>query len=63
MQDALGSVKNAVSRLLDQMRPGDSVAVYGFNPTLAMLQDFTTDKAGYFYRRQNKTNKVGDLLY
>jgi VWFA-related protein len=43
MRDALGSVKNGVSGLLDQMRPGDSVAIYGFNTTVVRLQGFTTD--------------------
>ena len=45
MKDSLGSVRNAVSTLLDQMRTDDSVAVYGFNTSLITLQDFTTDKA------------------
>jgi VWFA-related protein len=45
MRDALGAVRNAVSRLLEQMRPEDAVAVYGFSTSLNILQDFTTDKA------------------
>ena len=45
MRDSLGSVRNAVSNLLDQMRPDDAVAVYGFSTSLKTLQDFTTDKA------------------
>jgi Ca-activated chloride channel family protein len=45
MRDALASVKNAVSSMLDQMRERDSVAVFGFNSSLTLLQDFTTDKS------------------
>jgi VWFA-related protein len=45
MSRALPQVKNAVVRLLDQFRPSDSVAVYGFNESLTTLQDFTTDRA------------------
>ncbi|MDQ1473986.1 MAG: hypothetical protein QOJ99_5466 [Bryobacterales bacterium] len=45
MNDTLPSVKNAVSKMLEQMRPGDAAAVYGFNISLVTLQDFTTDKA------------------
>ena len=45
MQEALGATRNAVSALLDQMREGDSVGVFGFNASVTTLQDFTTDKA------------------
>jgi Ca-activated chloride channel family protein len=45
MQEALPAVKNAVSTLLDQMRDGDTVGVFGFSTSLTALQDFTTDKA------------------
>jgi Ca-activated chloride channel homolog len=45
MRDALPTVKNAISRLLDEYRDQDSVAVYGFSTTLDLLQDFTRDKA------------------
>jgi VWFA-related protein len=45
MRDSLGSVRNAVSTLLDQMRPDDTVAIYSFNTSLNILQDFTTDRA------------------
>lgn len=45
MKDALGGVRNAVSNLLDQMREGDSAAVFTFNSSLNILQDFTTDKS------------------
>jgi len=45
MRDALPAVKNAVSRLIDEFRDDDSVAVYAFSSSLELLQDFTTDKA------------------
>jgi len=45
MMDSLGSVRNAVSSLLEKMRPEDSVALYAFSTSLNTLQDFTTDKA------------------
>jgi len=41
---ALPGVKNAVRRLIDQFRDEDSLAVYSFNTSLDVLQDFTTDK-------------------
>ncbi len=44
MRDALASVRNAVSALIGQMRPGDKVGVFGFNTSVTVLQDFTTDK-------------------
>ncbi len=44
MQGALPIVKNATLRLIDQLRPNDSVAVYGFSTTLHVLQGFTSDK-------------------
>jgi Ca-activated chloride channel family protein len=45
MRDSLPTVKNAISRLIDEYRDQDSVAVYGFSNTLDLLQDFTRDKA------------------
>jgi Ca-activated chloride channel homolog len=45
MQGALPSVKNAVSNLLEAMREGDSVGIFGFSASLVTLQDFTTDRA------------------
>jgi VWFA-related protein len=45
MQGALPAVKNAVSALLDQMRDGDTVGIFGFSTSLTQLQDFTADKA------------------
>ena len=44
MHDAIGGVKNAVSNLIDAMRPEDSVAIYSFSASLNTLQEFTTDK-------------------
>jgi Ca-activated chloride channel family protein len=44
MRDSLGSVRNAVSSLLDQMRPEDAVAIYSFSTSLNKLQEFTTDR-------------------
>src|SRR5215471_16881064 len=34
MRDALGSVRNAVSTLIDNMRAEDSVGIFGFNTSL-----------------------------
>ena len=45
MRDALSGVKNAVSDLVDEMRPGDTTAIYGFSTTLQTMQEFTTDKS------------------
>jgi Ca-activated chloride channel homolog len=45
MREALGSVRNAVTGLLDEMRPADSVAIFAFSTSLSKLQDFTADKA------------------
>jgi len=44
MQGALPIVKNATLRLIDQLRPNDFVAIYGFSTTLRVLQGFTSDK-------------------
>jgi Ca-activated chloride channel homolog len=44
MRDSLPAVKNATGMLIDQLREGDSVAVYGFSAGLDQLQGFTTDK-------------------
>jgi len=45
MQNTLPLVKNAAVSLIDDMRAGDSVAVYGFSTSLNLLQDFTEDRA------------------
>ena len=44
MQNSLPSLKAAALHLLDELRPDDSVAVYGFTESVAELQPFTTDK-------------------
>jgi len=45
MRDSLPMVKNAISRLIDEFRDEDSVAIYGFSTSLDLLQDFTHDRA------------------
>jgi len=44
MEGALPSLKSSALHLLDELRPDDTVAVYGFNDRVAELQPFTTDK-------------------
>jgi Ca-activated chloride channel family protein len=44
MQMALPSLKNAALKLIGELGPCDSVAVYGFNDAVSELQAFTTDK-------------------
>jgi Ca-activated chloride channel homolog len=44
MQGTIPIVKNATLRLIDQLRPNDFVAIYGFSTTLRVLQGFTSDK-------------------
>ncbi|MDP8979424.1 MAG: VWA domain-containing protein, partial [Acidobacteriota bacterium] len=44
MQAALPSLKNAALKLIGELGPGDSVAVYGFNDSVSELLPFTTDK-------------------
>jgi VWFA-related protein len=45
MQNTLPLVKNAAVSLIDDLRAGDSVAIYGFSTSLNLLQDFTEDRA------------------
>ncbi len=45
MEKALPRLKNSVVRFIDELGPGDSIAVYSFAETLAQQQEFTTDKA------------------
>lgn len=45
MRDSLPAVKNAISRLIDELRDKDAVAVYGFSTSVDLLQEFTADKA------------------
>jgi len=44
MEEALPPLKNAALQLLDDLRPDDTVAVYGFNDRVNELQGFTKDK-------------------
>jgi len=45
MQEALPAVKSAALRLIDQLRPEDSIAIYSFSDSLNVLQEFTKNKA------------------
>jgi Ca-activated chloride channel family protein len=45
MEKALPRLKNSVLRLIDQLGPNDSVAIYSFAEQLIPQQDFTKDKA------------------
>ncbi|PYT90704.1 MAG: hypothetical protein DMG41_03150 [Acidobacteria bacterium] len=44
MGEALPRVKNAMVKLIDELGPEDSVAIYTFDERLVIRQDFTTDK-------------------
>jgi len=44
MREALPRVKNSVSKLIDELAPEDSVAIFTFDDHLTVRQDFTTDK-------------------
>ena len=44
MGRAMPVVKNAIMRLIERLREGDSAALYGFATRLNTLQDFTSDK-------------------
>lgn len=44
MREVLPRVKNSVVRLIDDLGPQDSVAIYSFDEHLTVRQDFTTDK-------------------
>jgi VWFA-related protein len=44
MREALPRVKNSVLKLIDELGPRDSVAIYTFDQRLTLRQDFTTDK-------------------
>ena len=45
MVAALPVVKNSIIRMIDELRPEDSVAAYSFSTGVNRLQDFTTDRA------------------
>ena len=44
MAEALPRVKNSIVKLIDELGPQDSVAIYTFDERLVVRQDFTTDK-------------------
>jgi Ca-activated chloride channel family protein len=45
MEKALPRLKNSILRLIDQLGPNDSVAIYSFAEQLVPQQEFTKDKA------------------
>ncbi len=58
MQPALPALRNAALKLIGDLRPIDSVAVYSFNDSVTELQDFTTDKSAA-KRAVMKTHAAG----
>jgi Ca-activated chloride channel family protein len=44
MSEALPRVKNSIVKLIDELGPQDSVAIYTFDERLNVRQEFTTDK-------------------
>ncbi len=44
MAEALPRVKNSILKLIDSLDPQDSVALYTFDTSLTVRQEFTTDK-------------------
>jgi Ca-activated chloride channel family protein len=44
MNEALPRVKNSIVKLIDELGPQDSVAIYTFDRQLVVRQEFTTDK-------------------
>lgn len=59
MQLALPALKNAALRLIAELRPEDSVAVYNFSDSVTELQPLTTDKAAA-KRAVLRTQAYGD---
>ena len=45
MAEALPRVKNSIVRLIDELDPQDSVAIFTFDQRLVVRQEFTTDKS------------------
>lgn len=45
MNEALPRVKNATVKLIDELNPEDSVAIFTFDQRLVVRQEFTTDKS------------------
>jgi VWFA-related protein len=44
MKEVLPRVKNSIVKLIDELGPQDSVAIYTFDQRLVIRQEFTTDK-------------------
>ncbi len=59
MSLALPALKNAALKLIGEMRPVDSVAVYSFNKSVTELQPFTTDM-GQAKRAVLSTEALGE---
>ena len=45
MEKVLPQVRSSIGEFIDELGPGDSVAIYTFDTHLTVKQDFTTDKA------------------
>lgn len=45
MNEALPRVKNSIVKLIDELSPQDSIAIYTFDQRLVIRQEFTTDKS------------------
>jgi Ca-activated chloride channel family protein len=56
---SLPALKNAALRLISELRPEDSVAVYNFSESVTELQPFTTDKSAA-KRAVLRTQAFGD---
>jgi len=59
MQFALPALKNAALRLIGELRPEDSIAIYNFSDSVTELQPFTTDKSAA-KRAVLRTQAFGD---
>ena len=59
MSLALPALKNAALKLISELRPVDSVAVYSFNKSVTVLQPFTTDM-GQAKRAVLSTEALGE---
>ncbi len=59
MADTISSLKRAAIKLIDSLRPDDSVAVYSFSNQVTELAAFTTDR-GIAKRAVMNTRPMGD---
>jgi Ca-activated chloride channel family protein len=59
MADTISSLKRAAIKLIDSLRPGDSVAVYSFSNQVTQLAPYTTDR-GITKRAVMNTRPFGD---